>query len=178
MTEPKKSIVRRAAGYVLPLRAVGRSVTSVMDSLGRIGKAAHSARDAMRADHERIQAAKQNQLTPEQSRMTPAELFQDSYERFGWTEEALARNRTQFQRAKWACLTVSALAFVSGLLMMWMSEYPLLAFFVAPTLQISALFIASRGALEASKQAQIELRSVADFKWFMSQPDFFKRLVA
>lgn len=178
MTEPKKSIVRRAAGYVLPWRAVSRTVGSVKDSLGRIGEAAHSARDAMRADHERIQTGKQVQLTPEQRRMTPIELFQDTYDRLGWTEEGLTRNRTQFRRAKWACMSLACLTFGSGLFMMWTSAHPLLAFIVAPTLLIAALIIVSRGALEGWKQAQIELRSVADFKWFMSLPDFFRRLVA
>jgi hypothetical protein len=174
----KKSFLRISIGYLTPLGSITRSVSSVMDSLGRIGKAAQSARDAMRADHERIQAARQVQLTQEQRQMTPAELFQDSYDRLGWNEEALTRNRTQFRRAKWACMMLACLAFGSGLFMLWTSTHPILAFFVAPTLLIAALIIVSRGALEAWKQAQIELRSVADFKWFMSQPDFFKRLVA
>lgn len=174
----KKSFLGTAIGYVLPWGSLKRSATSLKDSLERIGEAARDARDSMRADHERIQEAKQVQLTAEQRRMTPAELFQDSYVRLGWTEEALTRNRTQFRRAKWACMVLAALAFGSGLFMLWTSTHPVLSFFVAPTLLIAALIIVSRGALEAWKQAQIELRSVADFKWFMSQPDFFRRLVA
>lgn len=180
MTDPKKSILRRAGSgfvtYFTPWRSIARAADSVKTSAANIKDVAQGTRESMRAQHERIQAAKQIQLTPEQAAMTPAELFQDSYDRLGWTEEALARNRAQFRRAKWACMALGAFAFGSGVFML-LASTPLLAFFVAPTLLVASLIIVSRGALEAWKQTQIELRSVANFKWFMSRPDFFKRLV-
>lgn len=181
MTEHKKSVLRRAGSffvsYLTPWGGMKRSADSVKKSASNIMDAARGARDSMRADHERIQAAKQVQLTPEQRRMTPEQLFRDRYEQLGWNEDTLAWNRRQFRRAKWACMSAAAVSLAGGLGAMSLAEHPIVAFVMGPTFLIMSLFTAGRGALEAWKQAQIDLRSVADFKWFLSQPDFFKRLV-
>lgn len=181
MTEPKKSIVRRAGvfilGYLTPWRSISRSAASVSKSMGNIADAARAARDSMRAEHERIQAAKQVQLTPEQLRMTPGERFADDVDRLGLSESDLAWRATQFRRAKWACMLLALVSLVAGLFMLT-SAHPILSFFTAPALMICSLIVASRGALEAWKQAQLDLRQVFDFKHFAGRADFFKRLVA
>lgn len=182
MNEPKKkSFVRSTGsfllGYLTPWRSISRSAGSVKKSMDNIADAARDARESMKKEHERIQAAKQVQLTPEQRRMSPSQLFEHYFEIHGWTEDGLQNNRIMFRRAKWACMFVAAVSLVGGLYMLTV-PHPILAFFVAPTMMICSLIIGSRGALEAWKQAQVELRQVFDFKRFMSRGDFFKRLVA
>lgn len=181
MTEPKKSFIRKTGGFLLgyltPWRSISRSAGSVSKSMNNIADAARAAREAAKQQHERIQAAKRVQLTPEERRMTPAQLFDHYFEIHGWTEDGLKNNRTAFRRAKWACMFVALVSLVSGLIMLTVS-HPILAFVIAPLLMICSLIIGSRGALEAWKQAQIELREVFNFKHFASRGDFFRRLVA
>lgn len=180
MTEPKKSFIRRSGsfllGYLTPWRSISRSASSVSKSMSNIADAARAARESMKQEHERIQAAKQVQLTPEERRMSPAQLFDHYFEIHGWTEDGLRNNRIAFRRAKWACLAMGFASLVSGLIMLTVS-HPILAFVIAPLLLICSLIICSRGALEAWKEAQVELRQVFNFKHFAGRADFFKRLV-
>lgn len=181
MNEPKKSFIRNAGGFLLgyltPWRSISRSASSISKSMNNIVDAARGARESMRTEHERIQAARQVQLTPEERRMTPGQLFEHYFQIHGWTEVGLQNNRIMFRRAKWACMFVAAVSLVGGLYMLTV-PHPILAFFVAPTMMICSLIIGSRGALEAWKQAQVELRQVFNFKAFASRQDFFKRLAA
>ena len=181
MTEPKKSFIRKTGGFLLgyltPWRSISRTASSVSKSMNNIADAARGARESMRADHERIQSAKQVQLTPEERRMTPAQLFEHYFEIHGWTEDGLQNNRTAFRRAKWACLATALVSLVSGLIMLTVA-HPILSFIIAPLLMICSLIIGSRGALEAWKEAQVDSRQVFNFKHFAGRQDFFKRLVA
>lgn len=180
MSEPKKSLIRRAGvfilGYLTPWRSISRSASSVSRSMGNIADAARAARDSMRAEHERIEAAKQVQLTPEQLRMTPGERFADDVRRLDLSESALAWRATQFRRAKWACMLLALISLAGSLYMMTV-PHPILSFVIGPVMLLFSLIMVLKGTLEAWKQAQIELRQVFDFKGFASRQDFFKRLV-
>lgn len=178
MSDHKRSIVRRAGGfllgYVTPWRSIKRTADSVAGSAERIGDAFKSAGDSMRAQRKRMKS--NPPLTSEQLKMSPQELFLDFYERGAWSEAGLERNRGLYRQAKWACYVVAAATAIAAFWMIIAGGSLLLTFFVAPLLLIGSLVVVSRGAIEAWKQAQVELREVISFAQFMSRPDFFKRI--
>ncbi len=181
MSESKKSFARRAAGaflsYLTPWRSISRSADSVSRSMSNIADAARSARESMRAEHERIQAAKRVQLRPDQLRMTPAELFQNFYDEQDWQESILEINRSTYRNSKRVFLAAAAAFVAAAVGMALIFPHPILLFFIVPTALLAALILASKGMTEAWRQAQIDLRAMISLEQFMSRGDFFRRLV-